>query len=156
MLNPSTATAEADDPTIRRCIGFSKAWGFDGLVITNVFAYRATDPGRLLMVNDPTGPQNKFAIRRAMETSDLVVGAWGAWWDQLSPRFRPQRLDVPDIARSAGRQLYCVGLTAGGHPRHPLYVKKAQRPEPMPETHLQGTHHPFRLGSVAHSGANRA
>jgi hypothetical protein len=124
MLNPSTADAEQDDPTIRRCIGFSRREGCGGLVVVNLFAYRATRPDRLLTVADPIGwPENTFTIRRWIEADEvgLRVAGWGAWWH--AQRVRPARLHVEGWAREAGRELGCLGRTVDGSPRHPLYVK---------------------------------
>src|SRR5581483_9586135 len=77
MLNPSTADAETDDPTIRRCLGFAKAWGYGTLVVTNLFAYRATDPAELAKAGDPVGPDNDTRLWSEAQLSDLVVCAWG-------------------------------------------------------------------------------
>ena len=110
MLNPSTADARRDDPTIRRCIGFAKSWGFGGMEVVNLFAYRTTDPGELRRVTDPVGADNDRHIRRAIARADLVVLAWGA-------RTRSRRLLSLPHAR-------CLGLTRAGQPRHPLYLRR--------------------------------
>lgn len=119
MLNPSTADARRDDPTIRRCIGFARAWGFGGVDVVNLFAYRATDPRELLRVADPVGPRNSRHIQRAGLGAALVVIAWGAH---------------PSAARSAPISLpraRCLGLTRTGQPRHPLYLGRDARPVPV-------------------------
>src|SRR5262245_13227298 len=77
MLNPSTADADQDDPTIRRCLGFSRAWGAGGLVVVNLFALRATDPDQLRIAADPVGPDNDSHLSTAA-FGRLVVAAWGA------------------------------------------------------------------------------
>src|SRR5947209_16246810 len=77
MLNPSTADDRKDDPTIRRCIGFARAWGFGALEVVNLFAYRATDWSKLLEVDDPVGPENDDYIVQAVERCPCVVAAWG-------------------------------------------------------------------------------
>ena len=79
MLNPSTADAQEDDPTIRRCIGFAKAWGYGGIVVTNLFAYRATNPKELKKVDKPFGEHNHlYQLEAAVISSELTVCAWGA------------------------------------------------------------------------------
>ena len=118
MLNPSTADAERDDPTIRRCIGFSWAWGYGSLVIVNLFAWRASDPRDLRFADDPIGPENDRAISRAVTNTDLVVAAWGVPPSNIGHRDQKVRRDVEQM----GRSLHNLGLTKGGHPRHPLYL----------------------------------
>lgn len=118
MLNPSTADAEQDDPTIRRCIGFARDWGYGGIVVVNVYALRATDPRELARYPDPVGPENDREIVDVM-SSYVNVAAWGtkALGDdsvQMSRLLREKRSLFP---------AYCLGLTKGGHPRHPLYVR---------------------------------
>src|SRR5262247_619495 len=77
MLNPSTADAWRDDPTIRRCVALSRAMGFDALVVVNLFALRATDPRVLRRAADPVGAGNARAIARAVGSASVVVAAWG-------------------------------------------------------------------------------
>lgn len=120
MLNPSTADERQDDPTIRRCIGFSRAWGYAGLVVVNLFALRSPDPAALWVPSaDPVGRDNDSAIRLAAASSGLVVAAWGV---QSHDRFRVRSLTVERELRDAGVPLWCLGLTKLGYPRHPLYV----------------------------------
>src|SRR5262249_6763346 len=85
MLNPSSADEHRDDPTIRRCVGFSQSWGYAGLVAVNLFASRTPDPAALWSVADPVGPGNDAAIRGAAAGASLVVAAWG---DQARLPFR--------------------------------------------------------------------
>ena len=127
MLNPSTADATQDDPTVRRCIGFSKAWGYGGLVVVNLFAFRATDPAELLARRTlAVGPDNDAAILAAAESSSVVVAAWGVHGTHLG------RADaVTSLIRRAGYSLRCLGRTKGGLPRHPLYVAAATPTEPF-------------------------
>jgi hypothetical protein len=117
MLNPSTASAMEDDPTIRRCTGFTKAWGFDGLIVVNLFAFRATDP-RELACADPVGPENDRFIREAIHPWSVVVAAWGTQGHLWS-----RGALVTRTLADEGIELGCLGVTKGGHPRHPLYVR---------------------------------
>ena len=117
MLNPSTADASQDDPTIRRCISFSRAWGFGSLRVVNLFAYRNTYPADLwrLPKDQRIGEENDDAIRRARRACEHLVAAWGAF---------PQASDrVTQMIQSCRLQrLWCLGETKDRHPRHPLYA----------------------------------
>ena len=114
-LNPSTADETRDDPTIRRCVAFAMQWGYHGLIMLNLFAFRATDPAVLKRTADPVGPDNDRTIRDVASRADLVVAAWGA-----HGAFRERDRDVRRLAP----RLLCFGTTKGGHPRHPLYLRK--------------------------------
>lgn len=122
-LNPSTADETADDPTIRRCIRFARDWGFARLKMLNLYAYRATDPRDMYAAADPVGPDNDCTIAKVVGGSDLVVCAWGA--------------GAAGNANRLGRVIgliaapHCLGLTAGGFPRHPLYVRADTLPVPF-------------------------
>jgi hypothetical protein len=135
MLNPSTADAEQDDPTIRRCIGFARSMRMTCLRVVNLFAYRATDPARLraLSLEDAIGPENDEHIADACRlTHDgfgIVICAWGA--NETRGRDR----EVLEIIRRQGVTPYALGVTKAGHPRHPLYLKKTAVPTPL-------AHHP--------------
>lgn len=116
MLNPSTADAEQDDATIRRCRGFAQREGCGGLVVVNLYAFRATKPADLWAVDALErigGPQAEFELHRAIEKSEIMVAAWGG---------KTQRAEHWIVERY-GRRLKCLGKTKDGHPRHPLYVK---------------------------------
>ncbi len=119
MLNPSTADETQDDPTIRRCQGFARREGCGGVQILNLFALRSTDPKGLLGAPDPNGPHNAQVIWRAMESARVdgwpVVAAWGAW-----PHV--DQSHVYSSLTDGTRDLLCLGTTANGSPRHPLYV----------------------------------
>jgi hypothetical protein len=121
MLNPSTADARWDDPTIRRCLGFVRAWGYSVLEVRNLFAWRATDPRELLTAPDPTGGARGDRELRAIIDADLVIAAWGAWV--------PFARDREALTFFRGRRLMCLGRTRNGQPRHPLYVRSTARPE---------------------------
>lgn len=121
MLNPSTADAELDDATIRRLKGFAKSWRAPGLMVVNLFAYRATEPKKMLQALDPIGPDNDDWIRYAGKIASKVVVAWGA----NGPTDRVH--EVVSILREChNAPLYCLGVTQSGSPRHPLYVKSDQ------------------------------
>lgn len=119
MLNPSTADDQIDDPTIRRCIAFTKSWGLDGMTVVNLYALRSSDPKALLTADDPIGPRNVEFIERHLSAAVFAVAAWGAW-DGIAGRARPS---IADIAQFYDVPLTCLGTTKAGHPRHPLYVK---------------------------------
>ena len=126
MLNPSTADATVDDPTIRRCIDFSRNWGFGGLRVVNLFALRTPEPSALLHVDDLLGPGGDRRLRAALREADEVVVAWG----NVHPRLRAR---VEAIASLLPAGVSCLGLTARGEPRHPLYVRGDTRPVPFGE-----------------------
>jgi hypothetical protein len=117
MLNPSTADARQDDPTIRRCTAFTKAWGLDGLVVVNLFALRATDPVELLGHPAPVGEANDRFIRDAVHPWSVVVAAWGTH-KIAAARARA----VLGILTAQTDAVGCLGVTKDGRPRHPLYV----------------------------------
>ena len=120
MLNPSTADAETDDPTIRRCRGFARDWGCAGLTVANLYAFRATNPSELWSQDDPVGPDNNEELYALAKEYGDVVCAWGA----NAKHDRVQ--EVIRILEGAGARLWCLGTTKSGAPRHPLYVKADQ------------------------------
>jgi hypothetical protein len=115
MLNPSTATETKNDPTVKRCINFATRWGYGTLVVVNIFAYRATKPAALRDVDDPVGPENNAAILKAVVGAERVICAWGAGGKMMDRSKEVRRM-------LQGRELYVLGLTKEGYPRHPLYV----------------------------------
>lgn len=136
MLNPSTADGEMDDPTIRRCVGFAKSWGYDRMEVVNLFAYRATKPIELLALghdDDPVGPLNINAIRTAMDQQvNRIVCAWGANGSHLGQDETVLGW-IEDYADLFDHEIEIValGLTAEGHPRHPLYLPADAAPFPF-------------------------
>ena len=120
MLNPSTADADTDDPTIRRCVGFAQTWGFGAIVVVNLFALRSTDPQRLRTHPDPIGPENDRFIWQATESSLLSVAAWG----------NHGSLRGDEVAAMIPR-LQVLKMTGGGQPAHPLYLRRDLKPVPM-------------------------
>ena len=118
-LNPSTADERLDDPTIRRCIGFARDWGYGSLVMANLFAYCSTDPAALARVDDPVGPRNNWWLSRLRREVDLVVVAWGSNGILLNRQNEVLRvLPAPK----------CLGLTKHGQPKHPLYLPAETTP----------------------------
>ena len=122
MLNPSTADANQDDPTIRRCMGFARRWGHGGLRVVNLYAFRATRPIELQNAIDPMGPENPGYLENAVLWSDVLIAAWGA-----------HPIGVPHEARRVlfAAKLLCLGVTKHGHCRHPLYVRADVTPQPF-------------------------
>lgn len=119
MLNPSTADASIDDPTIRRCVDFTRRWQRKTLLVLNLFAMRATNPRDL--AGDIEGPDNWKHFDQALNCHpkpDLVVCAWGTHGS-----FNDQDKTVMGWLDSWCIEPLCLGLTKDGHPRHPLYVK---------------------------------
>lgn len=124
MLNPSTADGTQDDPTIRRCILFAQSWGYDTLSVRNLFPWRATDPKELFNATTVTGGHRGDIELLAAMTADLVVAAWGAGV--------PFDRDVEAMKlfeAFPNKEIYCLGLTKHGKPRHPLYVKSIAQPQ---------------------------
>jgi hypothetical protein len=122
-LNPSTADETADDPTIRRCVGFARSWGFARLKMVNLFALRSTDPRKLIACDDPAGPENLCTISKVVGGSDLVVCAWGSF-----PHAGREHIDLVLELVAAP---HALGLTKNGSPRHPLYVRGNALPVPF-------------------------
>lgn len=120
LLNPSTADADVDDPTIRRCISFSRDWGFAGLTVINVFALRSTDPKALKGHPDPFGPLCARVGCGRIDQADMVVAAWGA-----HPMV-PKQNWITNYCQATGKALRCLGTTKSGAPKHPLYVAGTQ------------------------------
>lgn len=118
MLNPSTADASQDDPTIRRCKAFADRWGHAELTVANLYAYRATSPAALDEAADPVGPHNDDWIDRLATAATRIVCAWGA--DVGPIAYRAEQ--VTDRL-SGFCELEALGLAANGEPRHPLYVR---------------------------------
>jgi hypothetical protein len=122
MFNPSTATAELDDPTIRRCIGFAKLWGYGRMNIVNLYAIRSTDPKAVARTVDPEGPMNDFWITRAAQESREIICAWGCAQHVPSVNARVKRvIDLIEL-EAFSVQLNCLGYRKDGHPRHPLML----------------------------------
>ena len=121
-LNPSTADETIDDPTVRKCMGYARAWNYGGLYMTNLFAFRSTDPKGMLRESKPIGPRNDTAIRRACDKSIRVLAAWGVHGSYLARDEEVIQAITPE------HDLYCLAVTKEGYPKHPLYIKKKTKP----------------------------
>lgn len=119
-LNPSTADETNDDPTIRRCIAFAKSWGFGGLCMTNIFAFRATDPNDMKKAADPIGTLNDHILANMSVGAGVIVAAWGTHGE-----FKDRGMTVRSNFR--GMNLQCLGTTKDGYPKHPLYLAKSTK-----------------------------
>lgn len=125
MLNPSTATEVQNDPTVERCERRARALGFGGFRVTNIFAFRATDPRVMRAATDPVGPENDQAILSSVAWADMVVCAWGNHGLHLD-----RGAAVTGLLHKTGVPLWHFGLTGHNQPRHPLYVGYDQQPTP--------------------------
>lgn len=117
LLNPSTANQYVDDPTNRRGLGFARAWGCGRCVFVNLFAFRTPKPKVMMAADDPVGPDNDMHIEFWAEKSDKIVLAWGTHGGFMDR-------DQAVLNLMKGFDLYCLGTTKDGHPRHPLYLAK--------------------------------
>ena len=114
-LNPSTADETNDDPTIRRCVGFASRWDYGGIIMTNLFAVRATDPREMMQDPEPIGPDNDTWILKLSKQAGIIIAAWGA---------RGGHLHRDKAVCNLLSNLKCLGITKDGYPRHPLYLRK--------------------------------
>jgi len=123
MLNPSTADADSNDPTVERCERRARAWGFGAVEVVNLFALRSTDPSALKSHADPVGPENDGIIVEAAERSGVIVCAWGSWG-----AFRGRSAEICFLL---GRfDLHALRVLKSGEPAHPLYLPYSLRPMP--------------------------
>lgn len=124
-LNPSTADEQALDPTLRRIREFSRQFGFTTFVMTNLFAFRATDPRDMMKAVDPVGPENDDALLGMALASKMIIAAWGT-----KGNYGARADAVKKLLRQAGHTLYCLDRNDGGSPKHPLYLKGDLKPIP--------------------------
>lgn len=120
-LNPSTATASTDDPTIRRCINFAKSWGYAGMYMCNLYAYISTDPKKLIISGEEIAVTNSY-LRECAGFVDIIVFAWGAF--ELHKKRMNEIIEMFPAA-------YCIKHTKNGYPSHPLYLKSDLKPIPF-------------------------
>ena len=123
-LNPSTADEKKNDPTITRCIDFAKRWGYGGVCVANLFAYRSTKPSGLKSAAQPVGKQNNRWLKKLAKEAGLVVAAWGN-----DGSFMNRSKEVINILP----RLNCLNINRSGEPAHPLYQKASTLPKPMEE-----------------------
>ena len=126
MLNPSTADEAKLDPTCSRARAYAERGGYGALIVTNIFAFRNTDPGQMKAARDPVGAGNDDAIVRAASESAIVVCAWGNHGSFLERSSQVRKL----LARS-GIALHALRVNANGEPAHPLYLPGSLRPRRM-------------------------
>jgi hypothetical protein len=117
MLNPSTADEEYDDPTIRRVINFAHSWGYGGVYVGNLYAFRSTDPKLLKSAENPIGDDNITHIQHMISLTTMVVYAWGN--NQKEPDWLYKLVDTP----------YCIDVSIKKIPKHPLYLKGDLQPK---------------------------
>lgn len=123
-LNPSTADESLDDPTIRKCMGFARQWGYQGMCMTNLFAYRATDPREMRRQADPVGAENNQFLIDVAKEAGVIVAAWGK-----HGAFMDRAAAVRTLL--AFRKIHCLRRNADGSPEHPLYVPYITKIEPF-------------------------
>lgn len=117
MLNPSTASEFADDPTVARCVRRARDGGWGAIRVCNLFALRATQPSRLKAHGEPEGPGNAAALAESSRWAHTIVAAWG-----VHGSLRGRGRQIEGRFRSEAGEFLHLGLTRDGHPRHPLYV----------------------------------
>ena len=123
MLNPSKANEIANDPTVERCERRARTLGYGAFQVTNIFAWRDTDPKNMRKAKSPVGPANEATLIAGADWADDIVAAWGAHGDHLG-----QGVAMGDLLHGTGKPLFHLGLTKAGHPKHPLYIGYATQP----------------------------
>jgi hypothetical protein len=124
-LNPSTADESSDDPTVRRLIGFACRQSFGFLILTNLYAFRVTDPRGLKSAPDPIGPENFAYLAAAARKSHCIVPCWGAYG-----ALRSRGREVLELLQRLG-DIRVFGLTKRGEPIHPLYLSYENELKPL-------------------------
>lgn len=122
-LNPSTADEIQDDNTIRKCVKFAKTWGFGAMCVTNLFAYRSTDPKAMMLVDEPIGSENDYYLENIAVNADLVIAAWSQHGNH-----RNRATEVK--ANLAGVDMCYLRMGKGKDPQpwHPLYLPDVTKP----------------------------
>ncbi len=117
-LNPSTADEVKNDPTVTRCINYAKRWGYNGMIMSNIFAFRATDPKVMKAAQDPVGPENDKWLLKLANEANLIVAVWGNHGD-----FMKRGKAVMSLFEES--ELHCLAVNKTGHPKHPLYCNNS-------------------------------
>ncbi len=125
-VNPSTATAEVDDATVRKWNGFARRLDADRYIVGNAFAYRATDVRQLKEVPDPVGPSGNRYLQEIIGEADVLVPCWGNVM-KVPTAIRSRFGEVIEMLRSSGKPVKCFGLTNAGYPKHPLMLGYSTR-----------------------------
>ncbi len=125
-LNPSTADAHTDDPTVTKCLKLARFWGYGGIILVNLFAWRSTDKNEIRRVADPVGPDNDSTIRDTLATVDDILVAWGNDGVYLG-----RSGVVRTILARFQKRIFCIKENNTGEPVHPLYQSDRSRLRPM-------------------------
>lgn len=126
-LNPSTADETNNDPTITRCIGFAQKWGYGGLCMTNLFAFRATKPKVMKSNPNPIGPDNDEHLIMVSDKAGIIIAGWGTHGNHRN-RDKEVMAFIPDT--------YCLGITKHGYPCHPLFLRRDTKLKPFNRENL--------------------
>ncbi len=124
MLNPSVADEFRNDPTVERCERRARMLGFGGFSVTNIFAWRDTDPHAMRKAKAPVGPENDAVLLRMASQAQQVIAAWGAHGAHLG-----RGPETAAILNENGVKMHHLGLSKHGHPRHPLYIPYSTQPK---------------------------
>lgn len=124
MLNPSKATEVQNDPTVERCERRARALGFGAFQVTNIFAWRETDPHKMRNAANPIGPNNDQMILEGTMWADQIIAGWGTHGAHLD-----RGAAVARLLHDSGQPIFTLGLTKHGHPKHPLYISYSQQPQ---------------------------
>ena len=135
MLNPSTADAVQDDPTLRACLQFAQRWEAAALSVVNLFGYRTPHPSVLKTAVDPIGAENDAYVMRAVDEAERVILAWGNFGGWLG-RDRV----ILNLLTAHKDKLHYLQRNKSGQPRHPLYIKRELPLQPFAVDQLKATH----------------
>ena len=133
MLNPSRADGLKDDHTITQCMHFARGWGYGGLVVANLFAYRSPRPEALLEVDDPVGPENDATLAALRDAHGMTICAWGN-----NGRLMGRDEAVFNLLTAGGRPVHCLKVTGNGNPYHPRNVPYGTDPKLWINPHIAG------------------